>query len=86
MNDKIVTNLRVDQNDWLRLKAMAAEFNMSVNEYINWIIDLSISKAPLGYPKKHRKSFYDLLENLSKKKIKPQKFELSEDDKIIYGL
>lgn len=88
MSRKIVTNLRIDANDWLRIKAIAAEFNMSTNEYINWVLDLSTSKAQLGWPKKAKESIYDLLSKLHEKKPKSthKHFELSEDDKIIYGL
>lgn len=88
MARKIVTNLRIDETDWSRVKSVAAEFNMSTNEYVNWVLDLSISKAQLGWPKKTKRSFYDLLSKLHQKKFKSKhkQFELSEDDKIIYGL
>lgn len=81
---KVVTNLRIDGTNWLRLKTLAAEFNMSANEYINWIIDLSLSKAHLGWPDKSKKSIYDLLPGILKKRKKSKTYELSEDDKAIY--
>lgn len=92
MAEKIVTNLRIDKDDWLQLKAMAAELGMSVNEYINFLAQNAVSKAQFGYPKKFkidmkkRKSIYDLLPSLLKEKQKKDAFELSEDDKIIYGV
>lgn len=87
MAKKIVTNLRIDEEDWIQIKILAAESNMSVNEYVNWILNISISKASLGFPPKPKKSIYDLLAKLAKKKTKPGfKGKLSEDDKIIYEL
>ena len=83
MAKKIVTNLRMDENDWLQVKARAAEFGMSVNEYINYLIrDLS-AKLELTVPKES--SFCLKLSEISKKfKVEPVG-ELSEIDKIIYG-
>ena len=48
MSKPVVTNLRINRNDWLQLKAVAAELGMSVNEYINYlIIDLSAKRELL---------------------------------------
>lgn len=84
MAHKIVTNLRIDENDWLQVKTVAAEFGMSVNEYINYLIrDLS-TKLELTIPSKNPPLLK--LSEISKK-IKPKPMgELSDDDKIIYGL
>lgn len=91
MAKKIVTNLRIDENDWLQVKALAAEAGMSINEYLNFLTQNAISKARFGFPIKiskgtRRKSIYDLLPSLLKKRHKLKTFELSEEDKIIYGL
>ena len=90
MAKKIVTNLRIDENDWLQVKTLAAELGMSFNEYTNYSLQNTISKAQFGYPKKSvikkRKSIYDLLPTLLKGKHPQKEFELSEDDKIIYGI
>lgn len=90
MAKKIVTNLRIDENDWLQVKTIAAELGMSVNEYINYLLQNTTSKAQFGYPKKSKKrsgkSIYDLLPSLLKKQYRRKTFELSEDDKIIYGV
>ncbi|KKQ77623.1 MAG: hypothetical protein US99_C0037G0003 [Candidatus Daviesbacteria bacterium GW2011_GWF2_38_6] len=90
MARKIVTNLRIDENDWLQVKTVAAELGMSVNEYINYLLQNIVPKAQFGYPKKSkirkRKSIYDLLPVLLQGKHKKEGFELSEDDKIIYGV
>lgn len=90
MAKKIVTNLRIDENDWLQVKTVAAELGMSVNEYINYLLQNIVSKAQFGYPKKSRikkrKSIYDLLPVLLKGRHKDKGLGLSEDDKIIYGI
>lgn len=90
MHNKIVTNLRIDENDWLQVKTVAAELGMSINEYINYLLQNTLSKVQFGYPKKSkvkkRKSIYDLLPALLKEKHKDKGLGLSDDDKIIYGL
>lgn len=90
MSRKIVTNLRIDEADWLQVKAVAAELDMSVNEYINDVLQNIVSKAQFGYPKKSattiRKSIYDLMPTLLKKEHKDKGLGLSADDKIIYGI
>lgn len=90
MAKKIVTNLRIDENDLLQVKVIASELGMSVNEYINYLVQNITSKAQFGYPKeakiKKTKSIYDLLPHLLEIKRKEKTFELSEDDKIIYGI
>lgn len=82
MAKKIVTNLRIDEADWLQVKTRAAEFGMSVNEYINYLIrDLS-TKLELTIPKKG--PFFLKFSEISKK-FKSKPMGLSEIDKIIYG-
>lgn len=83
MSHKVVTNLRIDEVDWLQVKTLAAELGMSVNEYINYLIrDLSM-RQELMPPKKGL--FLLKLSEISKKyKSKPMG-KLSKIDKIIYG-
>ena len=84
MNKKVVTNLRIDREDWFQLKSEAGELGMSVNEYINYLLrDLS-ARRNLN-PDKKTAPFWKLGE--LGKKFKPKGAgELSADDKIIYGL
>ncbi|MBI4036552.1 hypothetical protein HY386_01565 [Candidatus Daviesbacteria bacterium] len=81
MAKKIVTNLRIDEIDWLQVKTTAAELGMSANEYINYLIrDLS-TKLELTFPEK----VPTLKLSEISKKVKPKPMgELSEIDKIIY--
>lgn len=90
MSRKIVTNLRVDENDWLQIKTMAAEMGMSVNEYVNYLIkDLSL-KREFFTDKKNAKRKVKKLAPIWKlgeitKKVKSSPLgELSSDDKLIY--
>ena len=87
----VVTNLRVDKNLWLQVKQLASELEMSANEYINYVSQQAVSKAFLGNSKRprkdvKRKSIYDVLISLSKRKHKDKPMGLSKEDKIIYGV
>lgn len=82
MAKKIVTNLRIDEQDWLQVKVMAAELGMSVNEYINYLItDLSIKRELIDDFDKA--PIWQLSELHKKVKLAPM--GLSEEDEIIYG-
>lgn len=81
---KIVTNLRIDEIDWLQIKSEAGELGISVNQYLVYLIrDLS-NKRKLN-PNRDSALFWRLGELSKKFKSKPTG-ELSEDDKIIYGI
>lgn len=87
----IVTNLRVDKNLWLQIKQLSSEMGMSANDYLNYISRQAVSKAFLGESKKTnakrgKKSIYDALLFLSKKKYKLKPMGLSEIDEIIYAV
>lgn len=82
MNKKIiVTNLRVGENDWNQLKAVAAERGMSANEYINYLMKNVVSE-PFAPSRKTGRSVWTL-PDLSKR-AQRGKYDLSEDDKLIY--
>lgn len=84
MAKKIVTNLRIDKENWLQLKSEAGEIGMSVNEYINFLLR-DLSNRRIFNPKKRDALFWRLGELSKKYKPEPEG-ELSEDDKIIYGI
>lgn len=88
MSRKIVTNLRIDEADWLQIKAEAAELGVSVNEYLNAIIRKTSARLELALEKQTplRENRYSIwnLPNLAKIKSKPM--GLSKEDKIIYEL
>lgn len=86
--DPVVTNVRVDHNRYTQLKVRAGELGMSLNAYMNWLIQRDITKAQFTFPKKEkkRKSIYDAMWNLAHKKYKYKPMGASEDDKAIYGI
>jgi len=85
MKLKIVnTSLRIEENDWLQLRAMAAELGVSVNEYVRRLIKGCMVKNQLASElKKDRKDLpvWGIAGTGSSKKG----YELSDDDEIIYG-
>lgn len=90
MSKPIVTNLRINKNDWLQLKAVASELGMSVNEYINYlIIDLSAKRELLpdmkpNQPTSRKTAPIWTLGDIAKRIKKAPMGELSSDDSAIY--
>lgn len=89
MNKKIVvTNLRIPIQDWLLVKSMAGELGISVNEYLNMLIQESSGKKQLGIRvdkrRRSEKQFWDIPNIMKGKYYKPM--GASEEDKIIYGI
>lgn len=83
MNKMVVTNLRLPENDWLQIKTIAAELGMSINEYLNYLIQDLSAKRQLS-PNITKRNFVWDLDNLAGIKNKPLG-ALSKEDKIIYG-
>lgn len=81
----VVTNLRMEEPDWLQIKAMAGELGMSVNKYINYLIAKVTAKEEMGIIKDPKKaSIWEELPKIAlRSKGKPM--GLSEDDEIIYA-
>lgn len=85
----VVTNLRMPRSDYLQVKAMAGELGMSMNEYIYSLVTSSATKRSMAkdnQPTRREKRyvFFDAMLAISKMKNTGKKYELSEDDKIIY--
>lgn len=88
--DTVVTSLRIPKPDWLEMRALAAEAQMSLNEYINYIIEMAGKARQFGVSLKiiptkprRRDPIWDLPNAVKKLKIEPM--GLSADDEIIYG-
>lgn len=82
----VVTNLRMEEPDWLQVKAMAGELGMSVNKFINYLIRKVTTRQQLGIiddDYKNARIWEELPKIALKSKGKPM--GLSEDDEIIYG-
>lgn len=84
----VVTNLRLPKSEWLAVKTSAADYGMSVNEFVNWAIR-TVSKArALAFTKpilfKKIDPIWDW-PNLNKKIKMRASGGLSVEDKIIYG-
>ena len=80
----VVTNLRMEEPDWLQIKAMAAEAGLSANQFIIQIIRVVTTKKQLGKIDDYKNArIWEALPALAKIKNKPGKF--NPDDEIIYG-
>lgn len=90
MKKIVVTNLRIPEDDWLQIKTLAVEVGISVNECINLLIrDLTVRRQLLTEVKKKISSSRKdapiwRLGDLAKEFKSSKKYELSEDDKLIY--
>ena len=86
----IVTNLRMNEANYLAVKVLAAEEGMSVNEYLNTLILDTAGKMQLGIKPKRKlnkeEKFWDIPNICKSKKLKPEANFFSDDDKTIYGI
>lgn len=85
----VITNLRVPDYSWLELKTLAAGQGISVNEYLNILIDKYAVKQAVAPDvqagKIKRKNIWAALRDLSRMASTNKSIDkLSEDDKIIY--
>lgn len=76
----IVTNLRVPDEDWNQLKAIAAERGMSANEYVNLLMRNVIT--PQVPKKRGGRRVWDMPELAKRAKSGDG---LAVDDEVIYG-
>lgn len=85
MSQMIVTNLRMEESDWLQIRAMAGELGMSVNKYINYLIAKVTTKEELGVIKDTKKaSIWEALPKIALKS-RGRPMGLNKDDEVIYG-
>lgn len=81
---KVITNLRIDEYDWIQVKSMAAEAGMSVNEYINEIIKIDSSRRELAIRPKDKVKKLSVWDLPKLARIKDKPMGLSAEDEIIY--
>ena len=88
----VVTNLRIPQENWLQVKAEAAQYGISVNDYIQRLIDEKSRKTFFAYKEKgvkrqaKKRRLYQPLWDIIDKPYNRKPMGASEDDKIIYGI
>lgn len=91
MNQTMVTtNLRLPYVDWIQVRALAAEARMSLNEYVNYMINvvskakgLAVSLERLPVKPVKRDPIWEWPDLAAKLKTRPM--GLSADDELIYG-
>ena len=79
------------EEDWLKVKAVAATLGISANEYIKSLVDDSMRREFFAYTEKpstpHKKTrFYEPLWRIIEAPSKRKPMETSEEDKTIYGV
>lgn len=88
----IVTNLRIPEQNYLAVKAMAAEAGMSLNEYLNELTDISAKNKFFGvkeggiHKKSKPKTIYEALWKIANKSYTRKPMGANENDKIIYEI
>lgn len=91
MNQTMVTtNLRLPYVDWIQVRALAAEARMSLNEYVNYMINmvskaggLAVSSKRIPLKPLKRDPIWEWPDLAVKLKTRPM--DLSGDDELIYG-
>ncbi len=87
MNKAVVTNLRMEPNDYLQAREMSSEMGISLNEYFNYLSRENVKNVIFGRAKsrsKVKKNFLEALRELAGKKSDGEGMGLSEEDEIIY--
>lgn len=86
-----VTNLRMPEENWIKVKTSAANLGISANEYIITLIDDSMRRQFFAYTEKPSTSrkktrFYEPLWRIIEKPSKRKPMGASKEDKIIYDI
>lgn len=90
-NSMVITNVRFPQARFLQAKARAGELGISFNEYINRIV-MSVTTMYMMEDRtkmsllQRRKAFFKAIRQLSETKSTVVGYDLSEEDKTIYGI
>ena len=86
-DEMVVTNLRLPKSDLIQIRVRAAKLGISGNEYIKRIIKSSTSKPiTIILHAKKDDPIWHFPKSAMRLKNKKPRYELSEDDKIIYGV
>lgn len=77
-----VTNLRIPDYRYRKHKALAAEKDLSFNEYVNRMLEEKMLEKQ--FPAK-KKDFYEVMEKLMNDPHPNEPMGLSAEDEVIYG-
>lgn len=82
----VVTNFRTNEINYDLLRRFAAEYGVSINEYLNRLVSEDIRSRPLGtkIDKKITKDFYDAMLEFADQPYKNMPMSLSPLDEEIY--
>ncbi len=85
----VVSNVRFPYEDWMLVKSAAADMNMSINEYFQYLSRHDSLRSMTGASKKITKSKsngFDALLSFANRKHKGRPMGANEDDKAIYDI
>lgn len=83
----VTTNFRTGDENYLLLRRFAADEGMSVNEYLNYLVNEEIRRKPLGAKRREKKkSFYDALLEFAQEPVRAEPMGLSSLDEEIYSV
>lgn len=85
----VVTNLRMPYADYIQVKTAAAERNMSINEYVTFVMKHSTRKHMMKADRspatvRQRRSLWRAMEKIATMKGKPMGW--SKEDEAIYSV
>lgn len=82
----VITNFRTDKDNYDLLRRFAADYGVSINEYLNLLVSEDIRSRPMGAKTKEiiKKSTYDALLEFATKSYKSKPMDLSPLDNEIY--
>lgn len=86
----VVSNVRFPYQDWMMVKSAAADMNMSINEYFQYLSNRETIRQITGtkksMPHTSREKAYKDFIKFANRKTKGKPMGASEDDKAIYGI
>lgn len=81
----VVTNIRLPQEDYRQIKAVASQLGMSINEYIHVTVKEGTKNRQIR-PAKKLKSVYEAFRELAMVKTKGKPMGWSKEDEAIYSV
>ena len=84
----VISNIRMPETDWLQIKAAAADLGMSINQYLNFVVEKCALARSLAKKPQEIKLKHDVVWDLPilARNIKNKPMGLSKEDQEIYGI